>query len=135
METASTLSALLLATSVVALLIGGLVIMNLMLLAVSQRGHEIGVRRAVGASSSDIARQFLLESLFVALAGGLLGVVVGVAAAGALGAAGMTSSRITWVPFVVSLGACAAIGVAFGILPARRAARVDPAATLREQRT
>ena len=134
LETSSTLASLMLVLSIMALLIGGLVIMNLMLLAVSQRGHEIGVRRAVGARSSDIARQFLLESLFIALAGGILGAVVGVAAAAAIGAAGMASSRITWVPFVVSLAACAAIGVAFGILPARRAARVDPAATLREQR-
>jgi putative ABC transport system permease protein len=131
LEASSTLSALLLAISLVALVAGGLVIMNLMLASVSQRSREIGLRRAMGARASDISRQFLLESLFVALAGGTVGVAAGIAIAAALGAAGMASSRITWVPFAVALVACIVIGVAFGIHPARKAARVDPAASLR----
>jgi putative ABC transport system permease protein len=131
METASTLSALLLAISIVALVAGGLVIMNLMLASVSQRTAEIGLRRAMGARASDISRQFLLESLFVALAGGAIGVAAGTGIAAALGAAGVASSRITWMPFAVALAACVAIGLIFGIHPARKAARVDPAASLR----
>ena len=131
LETASTLSALLLAISLVALVAGGLVIMNLMLASVSQRSREIGLRRAMGARASDISRQFLLESLFVALAGGAVGVAVGTGIAAALGAAGVASSRITWMPFAVALAACVAIGLVFGIHPARRAARVDPAAAVR----
>jgi ABC-type antimicrobial peptide transport system permease subunit len=131
LETSTTLMALLIATSVVALIAGGLVIMNLMLIAVSQRSREIGLRRAVGARASDITRQFLLESLFIALAGGLLGTALGVAVAAALGALGVTNSRITWVPFALALGACMAIGIAFGVRPARQAARMDPAASLR----
>ncbi len=131
LEASSTLSALLLAISLVALVAGGLVIMNLMLASVAQRSREIGLRRAMGARTSDITRQFLLESLFVALAGGAVGVVAGTGIAVALGAAGMASSRITWVPFGVALAACVAIGLIFGIYPARKAACVDPAAAVR----
>lgn len=131
LETASTLSALLLAISMVALVAGGLVIMNVMVASVSQRSREIGLRRAMGARASDISRQFLLESLFVALGGGAVGVVAGTATAAVLGAAGIASSRITWVPFAVALAACVTVGLVFGIHPARKAARVDPAASLR----
>jgi putative ABC transport system permease protein len=131
LDTASTLSALLLAVSIVALVAGGLVIMNVMVASVSQRSREIGLRRAMGARASDISRQFLLESLFVALGGGAVGVVAGTASAAVLGAAGIASSRITWVPFAVALAACVVVGLAFGIHPARKAARVDPATSLR----
>jgi putative ABC transport system permease protein len=131
LETASTLSALLLAISVVALVVGGLVIMNLMLASVSQRAREIGLRRAMGARGSDIARQFLLESLFVSITGGAVGVALGVAVAIALGAAGIATTSVTWVPFAVALLACVAVGLVFGIHPARKAARVDPVVSLR----
>jgi putative ABC transport system permease protein len=131
LEASSTLSALLLAISLVALVAGGLVIMNLMLASVSQRSREIGLRRAMGARASDISRQFLLESLFVALAGGALGVAAGTTIAAVLSAAGMASGRITWVPFAAALAACVAIGLIFGVHPAWKAARVDPAASLR----
>jgi ABC-type antimicrobial peptide transport system permease subunit len=131
LETTSTLSVLLLAISVVALIAGGLVIMNVMVASVSQRSREIGLRRAMGARAADITQQFLLESVFVALTGGVAGVVAGTAIAAGLGAAGVASTRITWVPFAVALLACVAVGLVFGIHPARKAARVDPAASLR----
>ena len=133
LETRSTLSALSLTVAIVALVAGGLVVMNLMLAAVSQRSHEIGVRRAMGARSADIARQFLLESVAVALAGGGLGVVIGTAIALGLAAAGVASTRVTWVPFAIGLAACGLVGVAAGLYPARKAARVDPATTLRQR--
>ena len=133
LETRSTLSAMSLAVAIVALVAGGLVVMNLMLAAVSQRSHEIGLRRALGARSGDIARQFLLESVAVAVAGGGIGVVMGTAFALGLAATGVASSRVTWVPFAVALISCAIVGVAAGLLPARRAAGVDPAATLRQR--
>jgi putative ABC transport system permease protein len=131
LETASTLSALLLAISLVALVAGGLVITNLMVASVSQRSREIGLRRALGARESDISRQFLLESIFVALAGGGVGVASGAGIASALGAVGVASSRITWVPFAVALAASVVVGLVSGIHPARKAARVEPAPSLR----
>jgi putative ABC transport system permease protein len=131
METPAMLFALMAAISVVALLAGGLVIMNLMLIAIAQRSKEIGLRRAIGARASDISRQFLLESVFVALAGGALGVVVGLAAAITLDALGLAESRITWLPIAIGLLACTAVGIAFGVQPARKAAHIDPATTLR----
>lgn len=132
-DTSSTVSALSTAVATIALLAGGLVIMNLMLAAVSQRSREIGLRRAMGARSSDIARQFLLESWAVALAGGVIGVTVGIAVATALAAAGVASSRVTWMPFAIALVSCTLIGVVAGLYPARKAARLDPVATLRQR--
>lgn len=131
-ETSATLTALLLVLSVVALIAGGLVIMNLMLLSVSQRVHEIGLRRAVGARASDIEREFLLESLCVALLGGIAGVAIGIAAAMALAGLGMASSKVTWAPFAIGLASCVLVGAAFGTLPSRRAACLNPAAALRD---
>jgi ABC-type antimicrobial peptide transport system permease subunit len=133
LETASTLSLLLLATAIAALAAGGIVIMNLMLLAVAQRRREIALRRAVGARASDVTRQFALESLFVALIGGTAGAILGVVAAQALAAADVASARITWLPFAVSAVACIVVGLTFGIQPARRAARVDAASSLRDR--
>jgi putative ABC transport system permease protein len=131
METPRTLFALMTGISVVALIAGGLVIMNLMLIGIAQRSKEIGLRRAIGARASDISRQFLLESLFIALLGGAVGVVVGLAAAAGLEAAGVAASRITWLPIAVGFLACTVVGIAFGVQPARKAARIDPATTLR----
>jgi putative ABC transport system permease protein len=132
LATRSTLSALSLMVALVALVAGGLVVMNLMLAAVSQRSHEIGLRRAIGARSADITQQFLLESLAVALVGGGIGVAMGTAIAMGLAALGVATTRVTWVPFAVAFASCALVGVAAGLHPARRAARVDPAATLRQ---
>lgn len=132
-ETSWTLWLLLLATSLAALVAAGIVIMNVMLLSVSQRTREIALRRAVGARAADVSRHFLLESLFVVLIGGVIGAAIGVAAAKGLAAGGVASAHVTWVPFVIAILACSAIGVAFGLQPARRAARIDAAASLRNQ--
>jgi putative ABC transport system permease protein len=125
------LFALMAGLSVVTLIAGGAVIMNLMLIAIAQRSKEIGLRRAIGARASDISRQFLLESVFVALAGGVVGIVVGLAFATSLDVAGIAASRITWLPIVAGVLACMAVGIAFGVQPARKAAHIDPATTLR----
>jgi putative ABC transport system permease protein len=127
LETSNTLRSLLIAVSAVALLAGGLVIMNLMLLGVSQRVREIGVRRAVGARAADIRLQFLSESVMVALTGGLIGVAAGLLVSLALEALGLAAGHVTWVPFALALAACVAIGLAAGVHPARRAAAVHPA--------
>jgi putative ABC transport system permease protein len=132
-EMSSSLSSLSVALAIVSLLFGGVVIMNLMIAAVSQRSQEIGLRRATGARASDIVRQFLLEALFVTVAGGAMGTIAGIGAALALEPAGLLSSRVTWVPFALSLTACVVIGLTFGVYPARKAARLDPATTLRQR--
>jgi putative ABC transport system permease protein len=131
LTTSSTLTTLLIVLSAIAMLAGGLVIMNLMLISVSQRVHEIGLRRTVGARQRDILGQFLFESLLVALAGGLLGALGGAGLASLLAWAGVATSRITWIPFVTSIVACCLVAVMFGLYPARRASRVDPAVALR----
>jgi len=134
LKTSSTLTTLLLVTSGIALLVGGIVIMNLMLIAVSQRGHEIGLRRTVGARRKDILVQFLLEALGVALVGGLLGAVGGAGIASLLAWRGVAVSQITWIPFLIALVTCGSVAVVFGLYPARKAARVDPVVALREKR-
>jgi len=134
-ETPRILFALMLGVSVVALIAGGLVIMNLMLISISQRTGEIGLRRAVGARASDITRQFLLESIFITLAGGVVGVVLGLAIASGVEAAGLAASRVTWVSFAIALLVCTAMGLAFGVYPARKAAHLDPATSLRGRNT
>jgi len=133
LATSSTLTTLLMVISGVSLLVGGIVIMNLMLISVSQRVHEIGLRRTVGARRQDILRQFLLESVSVALAGGLVGAVAGAGIALLLAWCGVAVSRITWLPFSIAFVACGVVAVLFGLYPARKAARLDPVAALREK--
>ena len=130
-ETPRLLFSLMAAVSIAALIGGGIVIMILMMISVSQRSKEIGLRRAIGARAGDITRQFLLESLFVALMGGIAGVAAGLVLAWGLDAAGLVVAAITWVPFAAALAACTLVGLAFGVQPARKAAHLDPAASLR----
>jgi ABC-type antimicrobial peptide transport system permease subunit len=128
-----TLWVALLATAFAALVASGIVVMNVMLLSVAQRKREIALRRAVGARAADVSQHFLLESVFVVLIGGLIGAILGVATAKALALAGVASAAITWLPFGAAVVLCATIGLAFGVAPARRAALVDPAASLRDR--
>jgi putative ABC transport system permease protein len=127
MTATSAVEKALVAVAGVALLGGGLVIMNIMLLSVSQRTREIGLRRALGARRGEITRQFLLEALLVALAGGAAGTAAG------LGAAPLLSPdhALSWVPFAAALGACVGVALLSGIYPAVKAARVDPVESLR----
>ncbi len=119
--------------SSIAAVVGGVVIMNVMLVSVTERTKEIGVRRAVGATQRDILRQFLAESVMQCLVGGLLGIGAGFACA--LGLRTLTSfpaSVQTWVA-ALGLGLSSAIGLFFGIYPAVRAARLDPVTALRSE--
>ena len=131
LTTSSTLTTLLIALAAIALLAGGVVIMNLMLISVSQRVHEIGLRRAVGARQRDILGQFFFETLCVAFAGGVLGAAGGVAVATLLGWAGVATNRITWIPFAAAVVACGFVALVFGLYPARKASRMDPAVALK----
>jgi putative ABC transport system permease protein len=119
--------------SSIAAVVGGIVIMNVMLVSVTQRTKEIGIRRAVGASQQDILRQFLTESVLQCVAGGALGVGAGFLCALALRTwTTFPASVETWVA-LLGLGLSSAIGLFFGIYPAVRAARLDPVAALRTE--
>jgi putative ABC transport system permease protein len=119
--------------SSIAAVVGGIVIMNVMLVSVTQRTKEIGIRRAVGASQQDILRQFLTESVLQGVAGGALGVGAGFLCALALRTwTSFPASVETWVA-LLGLGLSSAIGLFFGIYPAVRAARLDPVAALRTE--
>ena len=132
-STSQTMTALLGAIAAVSLLVGGIGIMNIMLVSVTERTREIGVRLAIGARERDILLQFLVEAIVLSVIGGLVGVALGV---------GGTYVIVTQLgmPFVVSgemvlaaFGVSALVGVLFGYLPARKAARLDPIVALRHE--
>src|SRR5262245_27597733 len=122
---------LLAAVASVSLLVGGIGIMNIMLVSVTERTREIGLRMAVGARSRDILAQFLVEAVTLPLIGGLLGIVVGVA--GSAGIAHLAEWRVELRPdsVVLAVGFAAAVGVFFGFYPARKASRLVPIEALR----
>src|SRR5262245_24639353 len=126
-----TLGALLIAVASVSLIVGGISIMNIMLVSVSERTREIGLRMAVGASRHDIQWQFLIESLVLALVGGLVGVLLGVIAAVTIAwNAGWPILISPWA-ILLACGFAGFIGISFGLYPAHRAARLDPIVALR----
>jgi ABC-type antimicrobial peptide transport system permease subunit len=134
-QTATTgiLTALLGAVAGVSLLVGGIGIMNIMLVSVTERTREIGIRLAIGAQEAQVLMQFLVEAVVLSLLGGTIGVVLGLALAGAA-SAGMS------IPFVldpsivvIAFGFSALIGVVFGYFPARRAAQLNPIEALRHE--
>ncbi|WP_396220334.1 ABC transporter permease [Gemmatimonas sp.] len=117
----------------IGVLVGGIVIMNIMLMGVTERTHEIGLRKAVGATSADIRRQFLAEAVALATCGGLLGVAAGSGLAATIAAFSPLPAQVSlWsVGLALSLGA--GIGVLFGVYPASRAARLDPITAMRAE--
>jgi putative ABC transport system permease protein len=126
-----TLSILLLSVASVSLIVGGIGIMNIMLVSVTERAREIGLRIAVGARRRDIRRQFLIEALTLALAGGLAGALLGIGAAMAIAwKAGWLVLVSPWA-IVLPCGFAGLVGVSFGLYPAHRAAKLDPIVALR----
>jgi putative ABC transport system permease protein len=105
--------------------------MNIMLVSVTERTREIGVRMAVGARSWHILGQFLAEALALSLAGGAIGIVIGVVLANRLAAHFQMPSTINWDVIVLAVVFSAAVGVIFGLYPARKASRLDPIDALR----
>ncbi len=117
----------------IGIVVGGIVIMNIMLMAVNERTREIGIRKAVGARSRDIERQFLAETIMLSAMGGVIGVLSGWAFAFLISVVSPLPARITWWSVALALGLGAGIGVIFGVYPARRAARLDPITAMRTE--
>ncbi|MBC7895764.1 MAG: ABC transporter permease [Cytophagaceae bacterium] len=117
----------------IGIVVGGIVIMNIMLMSVSERTHEIGIRKALGARAKDIENQFLAEAIALAFMGGFLGVAVGWLMAAAVAAASPLPTRVTWWSVAIALSLGAGVGIIFGVYPARRAARLDPIAAMRAE--
>ncbi len=115
----------------VSLLVGGIGIMNIMLANVLERRREVGLKRALGARRRDVVEQFLAEALVIAVSGALLGIALGAAAAYSIAA--LAGWSVAWSPLslAVAVFLCVAVGVAFGVYPARQAAALDPIAALR----
>jgi putative ABC transport system permease protein len=125
-----TLSILLIALAALSLLVGGIVLMNILLISVSERVKEIGLRRALGATQSDIFTQFLAESLAITLLGMFFGAIVGWGMSMLVGAFSKAPVIISWEPFALAVVFSLIVGLFFGIQPARRAARLKPVEAL-----
>ena len=127
------LTALLSSIAAVSLLVGGIGVMNIMLVSVTERTREIGIRMAIGAGEWDILVQFLVEAVTLSLLGGVVGLAVGVGLIRVLTSALGWSMELPLSAVVMAVGTSAGIGIIFGFLPARRAARMDPITALRHE--
>lgn len=130
-EASATLTWLLAGIAAVSLLVGGIGIMNIMLVSVTERTKEIGVRKALGATKRNVLLQFLLEAMVLCLIGGIVGVAAGYGAAMFLGRLNGWPMEVSPESVLLAVGFSAAIGITFGVLPARRAAALDPIEALR----
>jgi macrolide transport system ATP-binding/permease protein len=128
-ETQKAFSILLGSVAAISLVVGGIGVMNIMLVSVTERTREIGVRMATGARRSDIMMQFNTEALVVGALGGIIGVLIGLGVSLGLSATGM-SVAITPAPAMLAFGSALAIGLLFGFMPARKAAQLDPVIAL-----
>ncbi len=117
----------------VSLLVGGIGIMNIMLVSVTERTREIGIRQSVGATPGDIRLQFLVESILLSLAGGLIGIALGIAGSYLFGQTGDMPTVIVPSSLVLAFGSAAAVGIFFGFFPANKAAQLDPIEALRHE--
>jgi len=130
-ESAQAMNRMLILISTVSLLVGGIVIMNILLVSINERIQEIGIRRCFGARKSDITLQFLFESILVSLLGGIFGIGLGLGISFGLKRFDILPTQVTWEPFVLSFVFCTLIGLIFGIHPARKAALMSPEESIR----
>jgi len=130
-STTNTMSILLGCIAAISLLVGGIGIMNIMLVSVTERTREIGLRKAVGARAKDIMAQFLIESITMTLSGGLMGVVFGVAASMILSFFAGWTTKVTISNVILAAGFSVAVGMFFGLWPAKKASELDPIEALR----
>ena len=127
----STLTLVLGAIAAISLVVGGIGVMNIMLVSVTERTREIGIRKAIGAKTSDIKIQFLMESIILCLIGGTIGTVLGISVAKLAGSFIHVSVPISLKVILVSFGFSSAVGIFFGLYPANKAAKLDPIEALR----
>ena len=127
----SGLTIMLAAIAGISLIVGGIGVMNIMLVSVAERTQEIGLRKAIGAREDDILVQFLIEAVIVSAAGGILGILIGVGAVTLVGAISPLSASVSPVAILISVGVSGSIGLFFGVVPAQRAAKLDPIVALR----
>jgi putative ABC transport system permease protein len=126
-----TLTMLLGGVAAVSLVVGGIGIMNIMLVSVTERTREIGIRLAIGAQPGDVLAQFLVEAVVLSVLGGIIGIIVGAGVALLLPVVAGWATVLPWNAIVLSFGVSAAIGMFFGIYPARKASQLDPIVALR----
>ncbi|MFP4149203.1 MAG: ABC transporter permease [Nitriliruptoraceae bacterium] len=117
----------------ISLLVGGVGVSNIMLVSVSERTREIGLRKALGARTRDITRQFLFEAVALTGLGGLTGLALGIAGAEIAAAVSPVPADVTWWSIALALGVSVGVGLVFGVLPARRAGQLDPVTALRHE--
>ena len=115
----------------ISLLVGGIGIMNIMMVSVTERTREIGIRKALGATSSNVLMQFMIESMVIGIVGGVIGIASGILLSKAIGAFGGLTTTVDILPVLVSFSFAVGIGLCCGIYPARKAARLDPIDALR----
>jgi putative ABC transport system permease protein len=130
-STTDTMAYLLASVAAISLVVGGIGIMNIMLVSVTERTKEIGLRRALGAKRIDVLRQFVAEAMSLSLAGGTMGVLLGIASSYALTAVLSWTTEVSTLAVAMSFGFSALVGVVFGYVPARRAAALMPTEALR----
>ncbi len=126
-----TLTLMLSGIAFISLLVGGIGIMNIMLVSVVERTREIGLRKAIGATNQDILRQFLFESVVLSVIGGILGIITGTLLAKGIASIVGITSVFPWRGATIAIGLAIAVGVGFGIFPANRAANLEPIEALR----
>jgi len=130
-ETNKSFSFLLASIAGVSLLVGGIGIMNIMLVSVTERTREIGIRKAIGARRKDILLQFLIESVTISLAGGILGILLGILLSYGLATWAQWNTMVSAASIIMSFAFASAVGLFFGIYPARKAAGLNPIIALR----